>query len=187
MLLLMTLLLPEEGTTTALVEEIFDQVVAGMVESGDVKPWKAEELIESLQESDDDTTKIPVLDLSESVPPGTVVPPVKKTAPEVHKPDGVAAGKVILLGEHAAVYDRNVLALPIESAVSVRIVETAAGIRLLIPDWKIGQQLDPDAPVRGGPAAEALRSSLTSIRSARSPSSNSTSTTSKRTSVAFRP
>jgi hydroxymethylglutaryl-CoA reductase len=134
-------------------EEIFDQVVAGMVESGDVKPWKAEELIGSLQESDDDTTKIPVLDLSESVPPGTVVPPVEKVVPKGQKPDGVAAGKVILLGEHAAVYDRNVLALPIESAVAVRIVETAAGIRLLIPDWKIEQQLDPDAPVRGGPAA----------------------------------
>ena len=127
-----------------------------MVSSGDVKPWKAEELINSLQISDDDTTRIPVLKMTESVPPGTLVPPVApaaEKAPTLQTPDGVAAGKVILLGEHAAVYDRNVLALPLEAAVTVRIAETASGIRLLIPDWNIEQQLDPDAPVRGGPAA----------------------------------
>ncbi len=134
-------------------DEIFDQVVAGMVSSGDVKPWKAEELIESLQISDDDTTKIPVLKMTESVPPGTLVPPVVEDVPTAQPPDGMAAGKVILLGEHAAVYDRNVLALPLASAVTVRITETASGIRLLIPDWNIEQQLDPDAPVRGGHAA----------------------------------
>ena len=115
-----------------------------------------EELINSLQISDDDTTRIPVLKMTESVPPGTLVPPVAPAAektPTLQTPDGVAAGKVILLGEHAAVYDRHVLALPLESAVTVRIAETASGIRLLIPDWNIEQQLDPDAPVRGGPAA----------------------------------
>ena len=136
--------------------EIFDQVVAGMVSSGDVKPWKAEELINSLQISDDDTTRIPVLKMTESVPPGTLVPPVApaaEKAPTLQTPDGVAAGKVILLGEHAAVYDRHVLALPLESAVAVRIAETDSGLRLLIPDWNIEQQLDPDAQVRGGPAA----------------------------------
>jgi len=136
--------------------EIFDQVVAGMVSSGDVKPWKAEELINSLQISDDETTRLPVLNMTESVPPGTLVPPVAPAAEKastLQTPDGVAAGKVILLGEHAAVYDRHVLALPLESAVAVRIAETDSGLRLLIPDWNIEQQLDPDAPVRGGPAA----------------------------------
>ena len=137
-------------------EEFFDQVVAGMVESGDVKPWKAEELINSLQISNDDTTKIPVLKMSESVPPGMLISPVERAAeniPPVRMPDGVAAGKVILLGEHAAVYDRHVLALPLDAAVTVRLAETASGIRLLIPDWNVEQQLDPDASVRGGPAA----------------------------------
>jgi hydroxymethylglutaryl-CoA reductase len=137
-------------------EEIFDQVVAGMVESGDVKTWKAEELIKSMQMSDDDTTKIPVLSLSESVPPGAIVSPVEKAAETdstVSMTEGKAAGKVILLGEHAAVYDRHVLALPLESAVTVRIAETASGIRLLIPDWNVEKELDPEAPVRGGQAA----------------------------------
>jgi hydroxymethylglutaryl-CoA reductase len=130
----------------------FDDVVAGMVESGDVKPWKAEELIKSMQMADDDTTKIPVLKLTDSVPPGTIEPAVENLS-AVNMTEGEAAGKVILLGEHAAVYDRHVLALPLESAVTVRIAETASGIRLLIPDWNVDKQLDPDASVRGGQEA----------------------------------
>jgi hydroxymethylglutaryl-CoA reductase len=133
-------------------EEIFDDAVAGRVESGDVKPWKAEELIKSMQMADDDTTKIPVLKLTDSVPPGTIEPAVENLS-AVNMTEGEAAGKVILLGEHAAVYDRHVLALPLESAVTVRIAETASGIRLLIPDWNVDKQLDPDASVRGGQEA----------------------------------
>jgi hydroxymethylglutaryl-CoA reductase len=37
-------------------------------------------------------------------------------------PQGVAAGKVILLGEHAAVYGRHAVALPIAAAVSANVV-----------------------------------------------------------------
>ncbi len=136
-------------------QEIFDQVVAGMIESGEVKPWKAEELIRSLQTSDDDTTKIPVLSMADSVPPGTITPVERavESNSSANMAEGVAAGKVILLGEHAAVYDRHVLALPIESAVTVRVAETSSGMRLLIPDWNVERELDPDEPVRGGQAA----------------------------------
>lgn len=38
-------------------------------------------------------------------------------------PDGHAAGKVILLGEHAVVYGKHALALPIRNAISARVVE----------------------------------------------------------------
>ena len=133
--------------------EIFDKVVAGMIGTGEIKQWKAEELIEKLQTTGEDTTKVPVLKLTDSVPPGSIEPTVAEPAPTVEKADGMAAGKVILLGEHAAVYDRHVLALPLHSAVSVRITETDSGMRLLIPDWNVDRELDPDAGVRGGPAA----------------------------------
>ncbi len=112
-------------------DEIFDQVVAGMISSGDVKQWKASELMASLQQADHAADTVPSLQMSE----------------------GIAAGKVILLGEHAAVYDKHVLALPLQSAVSARIAETSAGIRLSIPGWDIEQQLDPDVPEQGGVAA----------------------------------
>ena len=46
---------------------------------------------------------------------------------ELHEsPDGLAAGKVILLGEHAVVYGKHALALPIAAAVSARVVERRA-------------------------------------------------------------
>ena len=111
--------------------EIFDQVVAGMIDSGDVKQWKADELIGSLREGDDTADSVPTIDMAE----------------------GVAAGKVILLGEHAAVYDKHVLALPLESAVTARIAARASGIRLSIPDWNIEQELKTDMQTQGGALA----------------------------------
>jgi hydroxymethylglutaryl-CoA reductase len=56
-----------------------------------------------------------------------------KTAPNatiapLANPQGSAAGKVILLGEHAVVYGRHALALPIRRAVTASIVPAAAGI-----------------------------------------------------------
>jgi hydroxymethylglutaryl-CoA reductase len=111
--------------------EIFEQVVAGMIESGDVKSWKAAELIAELQKPDY----------------------VGDTVPSIQMSEGVAAGKVILLGEHAAVYDRHVLALPLETAVTARIAETSSGIRLSIPDWNIEQQLSSALKEQGGAAA----------------------------------
>ena len=46
---------------------------------------------------------------------------------ELHEnPDGHAAGKVILLGEHAVVYGKHALAVPIAAAVSAKVVERGA-------------------------------------------------------------
>jgi len=111
--------------------EIFDQVVAGMVASGEVKSWKAGELVERLR------------------------------GDEVHKADslpadaasGVASGKVILLGEHAAVYGKHVLALPVEAAITARVAERVSGIRMSIPRWDIQQEWLPGQPAPSGAAA----------------------------------
>lgn len=43
------------------------------------------------------------------------------------EPDGVAAGKVILLGEHAVVYGKHAVALPIPNAVTVKVTDADAG------------------------------------------------------------
>lgn len=42
-------------------------------------------------------------------------------------PDGVAAGKVILLGEHAVVYGKHGVALPIPGAVTAKVTEADTG------------------------------------------------------------
>ena len=42
-------------------------------------------------------------------------------------PDGVAAGKVILLGEHAVVYGKHAVALPIPNAVTATVTDADSG------------------------------------------------------------
>ena len=115
--------------------ELFDQVVDGMIESGDIKRWKAHELIDELQGKSE---SVEVGDGSDNAARGT------------------ASGKVILLGEHAVVYDRHVLALPLESAVSATIVEAKAGIKVSIPDWDFEQSFTGDKPAPGIGAPLAL-------------------------------
>jgi hydroxymethylglutaryl-CoA reductase len=115
--------------------EIFDQVVEGMIESGDVKRWKAHELIDTLQ--------------SDATPKGTDDIPDSGA-------QGGASGKVILLGEHAVVYDRHALALPLEAAVSATVVETKSGVKLSIPDWDFEQAVSVSKPAKGAASAVAL-------------------------------
>jgi len=57
---------------------------------------------------------------------------------------GSAAGKVILLGEHAVVYGKHALALPIPGAVTASVKE-AAKLVLEVPDWGLSREILPEA------------------------------------------
>ncbi|MEM7430821.1 MAG: hydroxymethylglutaryl-CoA reductase, degradative [Pseudomonadota bacterium] len=50
---------------------------------------------------------------------------------------GRAAAKVILVGEHAAVYGSHVLALPIADAMGAEVSAASGPLRLAIPDWGV--------------------------------------------------
>ena len=69
----------------------FDTLVDRLVASGEIKDWKARELLEEM------------------------------TADTPARDGASAAGKIILLGEHGVVYGRRALALPIPDAVSVQV------------------------------------------------------------------
>jgi hydroxymethylglutaryl-CoA reductase len=69
-------------------------------------------------------------------------------------PMGTAAGKVILLGEHAVVYGKHALAVPIPGAVTATVNEAASGIVLEVPDWGLSRDISPDA---GGADAAVRR------------------------------
>ena len=99
--------------------ELFDDVVEALVESGDIKTWKAREIARRM------TCKAPGA-------------PVEEAAPR-----SSACGKVILLGEHAAVYGRWALAVPVRLAVEARVVDADGGVRLLIPRWGVEQRVPP--------------------------------------------
>ena len=83
----------------------FDLVVEKLVESGEIKDWKAREIVAALN-----------------------------TDAALTKAKGAtAAGKVILLGEHGVVYGKSALALPIHDAVRVSLTD-ADGLSHDLPE-----------------------------------------------------
>lgn len=100
------------AATAGTPDYLFEEVVNDLIRGGDIKVEKAAELLKKIDK------------------------------PEVLNDDsfhGVAASKVILLGEHAAVYNKHVLAVPINNAVTVRIQELREGVRFAAPDWGVAQ------------------------------------------------
>jgi mevalonate kinase/isopentenyl-diphosphate delta-isomerase type 1 len=54
-----------------------------------------------------------------------------------------AAGKIILLGEHAVLYGSRALAAPLKLAVEARVVQSKPGVRLVVPSWGIDSAWEP--------------------------------------------
>jgi hydroxymethylglutaryl-CoA reductase len=95
----------------------FDEVVERLVASGEIREARARDIAERL-----DAEQLPE-----------------------DEPMGSAAGKVILLGEHAVVYGKHALALPIPEAVNATVHEVARGLTVEVPDWRLSLEVSPDA------------------------------------------
>jgi len=95
-------------------EALFDTVVEALIESGEIKVWKAEEILANLAR--------------------------KISQPESAERSS-ACGKVILLGEHAVVYGRPALALPIPLAVEAIVRKGGTGANLVVPRWGLEQKV----------------------------------------------
>ena len=119
----MTLHARSVASTAEVPEELFDEVVDALVESGDIKVWKAKEIVRRMTSR---TTR-----------------KTAEASAEEAEPRSSACGKVIVLGEHAVVYGRWALAAPIPWAVEARVVDAADGVQLLIPRWGVEQRVPP--------------------------------------------
>ena len=102
--------------------ESFETVVERLIESGEIKIWKAREIVASLSR-------------------GT-----RDAAPAELVPDRAQGhGKIILFGEHAVVYGSHAIAAPVPLAIEAAVRRTdAEGVTLLIPRWGVEARLDTD-------------------------------------------
>lgn len=112
----MTLHARSVASTAGVPDALFDTVVEALIESGEIKVWKAREIVKNLSR--------------QASQPGQV----ERSS---------AHGKVILLGEHAVVYGRPALALPIPLAVEAVAREGGDGVNLVIPRWGLEQRIRP--------------------------------------------
>ena len=95
--------------------EIFDDVLEELLVSGEIKVWKAREIVQNL---------------------------IKKEPIVTDEFDAVTPGKAILLGEHSVVYGRHAIAVPVPLNIRVKIEDADDGILLMIPSWGVEYYLD---------------------------------------------
>lgn len=99
-------------------ESELDDVVEKLLVSGEVKSWKAREILKDLH-----------------LVEGIVEDNGQSTS-------ATAAGKVILLGEHAVVYGRHALAIPIPDAVSATVRPASGGSEIAVKEWRLKSAVD---------------------------------------------
>jgi hydroxymethylglutaryl-CoA reductase len=118
----MTLHARSVASAAGATADIFETVVEKLIDDGEIKIWKAQEIVNSLRQSHQ------VEELEQEV---------IEYLPEF----ATAYGKVILLGEHAVVYGTHAVAAPIQLAIQAKVHPGDDGVYLLIPRWGVEEKL----------------------------------------------
>ena len=124
----MTLHARSVAITAGATAEIFDTVVERLVESGEIKIWKAQEIVLQVRK--------------EARGAATDPKASDQQAPDLR---ACGHGKIILLGEHAVVYGSHAIAAPVPLAVRATVQNTSSGsVDMLIPRWGVEYRLHRD-------------------------------------------
>jgi len=108
-------------TAAGAPEAVFDDVLDRLIQSGEIKVWKAREIIAELAaDAGREAFASRAVDMADM---------------------GIGYGKIVLLGEHAVVYGRHAIAAPIPLAIRARIEDCDSGIHIMIPRWGVEYQL----------------------------------------------
>jgi len=99
-------------------ENHFEEVVEQLIESGDIKVWKAREILDKMDGAAEAKAPEPILF-------------------ENQESANVGFGKIILLGEHSVVYGRHAIAAPIPLSIRTEVTEQKSGFDLYIPRWGV--------------------------------------------------
>jgi hydroxymethylglutaryl-CoA reductase len=101
--------------------QYFEKVLERLLRSGEIKVWRAKEILEELVAS----------------APGESSKLLEKSDAEL----GVGYGKVILIGEHSVVYGRHAIACPLPLRMRALVEDVDKGVELIIPRWGVEYQL----------------------------------------------
>ncbi|MFK8016689.1 MAG: hydroxymethylglutaryl-CoA reductase, degradative [Gammaproteobacteria bacterium] len=119
--------------------DIFDTVVDRLIQSKEIKVWKARDLVDEVRTQSDSVGE---------------AQPVAGTLSSGY-------GKIIVLGEHAVVYGRHAIAAPVPMAIQARVAENnGPGVVVSIARWDVRYSLTRDPDKQRGfekPAAMILQ------------------------------
>jgi hydroxymethylglutaryl-CoA reductase len=118
----------------------FDEVVTRLVESGDIKVWRARHILDVLEGRITDTGSIQTIRTA-SIPVQAAVA-IPEPALSEHGPS-FGFGKIILLGEHSVVYGRHAIAAPIGLTIRAEVTRQEYGTELVIARWDTDAAYDP--------------------------------------------
>jgi hydroxymethylglutaryl-CoA reductase len=118
----------------------FDEVVNQLVASGDIKVWKARNILDVLEGRIVETGPIHAIHTPNIPAKSAVAIPTPSPA---EQGASVGYGKIILLGEHSVVYGRHAIATPIGLTIQADVTRQEHGTELVIARWDTDAAYDP--------------------------------------------
>ncbi|ROO23746.1 hydroxymethylglutaryl-CoA reductase, degradative [Salinisphaera orenii] len=127
------------GASEARFEDVVDRLIAG----GDIKVWRAREIIAELEAG---------------APAASPASGGGETVAHAESAGDIGYGKIILLGEHSVVYGRHAIAAPIPLDIRAEVKPQRDHIDLMIPRWGVEMRLSEPEP-----AISSLHASISLI------------------------